>query len=100
MIHNLGTPNASRRPLPTRCVPLDRRRPSVSIQRVRSRYTHELRNEVVEELICDQGGKSRAYLNIELVRSGRKRRKEREKGRRGEESKKNQEKRPQGSMRR
>jgi menaquinone-dependent protoporphyrinogen IX oxidase len=26
------------RPLPTRCVPLDRRRPSVSIQRVRSRY--------------------------------------------------------------
>jgi len=59
-----------------------------------------LRNEVVEELICDQGGKSRAYLNIELVRSGRKRRKEREKGRRGEESKKNQEKRPQGSTRR
>jgi hypothetical protein len=59
-----------------------------------------LRNEVVEELICDQGGKSRVYLNIELVRSGRKRRKEREKGRRGEESKKNQEKRPQGSTRR
>jgi hypothetical protein len=44
--------------------------------------THELRNEVVEELIPDWVGESRAELDVELVRGSRNRGRENEKGRR------------------
>jgi hypothetical protein len=43
---------------------------------------HELRNEAVEELTPDLVGESRAELDIELMRDGRNRGMEGEKGRR------------------
>ena len=44
--------------------------------------THELRNEVVEELIPDLMSESRAELDVELVGESRNRGMESEKGRR------------------
>ena len=54
--------------------------PRTSVRLMHGHISHELRNEVVEELICSEGGKSRAHLSIEGVRGGRKGRKERETG--------------------
>jgi hypothetical protein len=43
---------------------------------------HELRNEAVEELTLDLVGESRAELKVELMRDGRNKGMEGEKGRR------------------
>jgi hypothetical protein len=48
----------------------------------RARLAHELRNEVVDELAPDLVGKSRTELDVELVRDGKNRGMESEKGRR------------------
>ena len=45
-------------------------------------YAHELRNEVVEELTPDLVGERRAELKVELMRDGRNKGMEGEKGRR------------------
>ena len=55
---------------------------------------HELRNEIVEEFIADRVSESCAEQDAPLVRGGRTRGMESEKGRRGGESRKSQEKRP------
>jgi hypothetical protein len=44
--------------------------------------SHELRNEVVEELIPDLVSESRTELDVELARGSRNRGRENEKGRR------------------
>jgi hypothetical protein len=44
--------------------------------------SHELRNEAVEELTLDLVGESRAELKVELMRDGRNKGMEGEKGRR------------------
>ena len=48
----------------------------------RSPTAHEVRNEVVEELIPDVVSESHGELNVELARNGRNRGREDEKGRR------------------
>jgi len=53
-----------------------------------------LRNEVVEELIPDLMSKGHAELDVERVRGAETEGWRAEKGRRGEESRKSQEKRP------
>jgi len=58
------------------------------------RNTHDLRNEVVEELIPDLMSKGHAELDVERVRGAETEGWRAEKGRRGEESRKSQEKRP------
>jgi hypothetical protein len=55
---------------------------------------HELRNEVVEELIPDLMSKGHAELDVERVRVAETEGWKAEKGRRREESGKSQEKRP------
>jgi hypothetical protein len=57
-------------------------------------YAHELRNEIVEELIADRVSERCAQQDALLVRSGRTSGMESEKGTRGGESRKSQEKRP------
>jgi len=59
-----------------------------------------LRNEVVEELSPDLMSESRAERDAPLVRGGRNRGMESKKGRRWEELRDSQEKRPGGSTRR
>ncbi len=53
-----------------------------AIEEFASRWAHELRNEVVEELTPDLVGESRAELKVELMRGGRNKGMEGEKGRR------------------
>ena len=52
------------------------------VRKMLARYAHELRNEIVEELIADRVSESCAEQDAPLVRSGRTRRMESEKGRR------------------
>src|SRR5437868_13186189 len=60
-------------------------------------YSHELRNENVEELIPDLASESGGELDVELVSDGREKGRENEKGRRREEWRTSWEKRSQGS---
>jgi hypothetical protein len=73
---------------------------SILLQSCTARKAHELRNEVVEELIIDYVSESHAEPDVESMRDGRTSGMESKNGRRREELRTSLEKRPGGSTRR